>query len=121
MRNISKAVSDDSYRQARIGTAKNDASVSAARVPLLSPGSRKNDDPTPHPSSRADAEIKNSTSFLGYDPVKIVRTIGESAVYSRCLHSFTVQKTPKTTVEPGQTGGWRKSDHPKMTEDYEWA
>ena len=42
MRNIAVAVSDDSYRQARTGTAKNDTSVSAVRDLLLSPGSRRN-------------------------------------------------------------------------------
>ena len=64
MRNITGAVSDDSYRQARTGTAKNDTSVSAVQDLLLSPGSRRNvPTPPPHPSSRADAEIKNSASF----------------------------------------------------------
>ena len=65
MRNIAVAVSDDSYRQARTGTAKNDTSVSAVRDLLLSPGSRRNvpTPPPPHPSARADAEIKNSASF----------------------------------------------------------
>ena len=63
MRNITGAVSDDSYRQARTGTAKNDTSVSAVRDLLLSPGSRRNVPTPPHPSARADAEIKNSASF----------------------------------------------------------
>jgi len=49
MRNITGAVSDDSYRQARTGTAKNDTSVSAVRDLLLSPGSRRNV-PTPPPT-----------------------------------------------------------------------
>jgi hypothetical protein len=35
MRNITVAVSDDSYRQARIWAAKNDTSVSAAVQDLL--------------------------------------------------------------------------------------
>jgi hypothetical protein len=48
MRNIAVAVSDDSYRQARIWAAKNDTSVSAVRDLLLSPGSRRNV-PTPPP------------------------------------------------------------------------
>jgi hypothetical protein len=82
MRNITVTVSDDSYCQARIWAAENDASVSATvQDLLLSPGSRRIfADPTPHPPSRADAEIKNSAYFLGCDPVKINRTIGESAV-----------------------------------------
>ena len=49
MRNITVAVSDDSYRQARIWAAKNDTSVSAAQDLLLSPGSRRNV-PTPPPT-----------------------------------------------------------------------
>jgi hypothetical protein len=48
MRNITAAVSDDSYRKSRIWAAKNDTSVSAAQDPLLSPGSRRNV-PTPPP------------------------------------------------------------------------
>jgi hypothetical protein len=48
MRNITVAVSDDSYRQARIWAAKNDTSVSAVQDLLLSPGSRRNV-PTPPP------------------------------------------------------------------------
>ena len=48
MRNITGAVSDDSYRQARTGTAKNDTSVSAVQDLLLSPGGRRNV-PTPPP------------------------------------------------------------------------
>ena len=48
MRNIAVAVSDDSYRQARIWAAKNDTSVSAVRDLLLSPGGRRNV-PTPPP------------------------------------------------------------------------
>jgi hypothetical protein len=42
MRDITVAVSDESYRQARIWTAKNDTSVSVVQEPLLSPGSRRN-------------------------------------------------------------------------------
>ena len=42
MRNITVAVSDDSYRKARIWAAKRDTSVSAVRDLLLSPGSRRN-------------------------------------------------------------------------------
>jgi hypothetical protein len=40
MRNITVAVSDDSYRQARIWAAKNDTSVRTAQDPFLSPGSQ---------------------------------------------------------------------------------
>jgi hypothetical protein len=81
MRKITVAVSDDSYRQARIGTAKNDTPVSAVQDLLLSSGSRKKRaDPTPHPSAPADTEIKNLASFLGCDPVKANRTVRESAV-----------------------------------------
>jgi hypothetical protein len=82
MRNITVAFSDDSYRQSRIRVAVNDTSVSAAvQDLLLSPGSRRNVPTLPptHPL-RADIEIKNSASFLGCDPVKLNRTIGESAV-----------------------------------------
>jgi hypothetical protein len=51
MRNITGAVSGDSYRQARIWAAKNGTSVSAARDLLLSPGSRRNGEIT-HPLKR---------------------------------------------------------------------
>jgi hypothetical protein len=50
MRNITVAVSDDSYRQARIWAAKNDTSVSAVVQDLpLTPGRRneKNTHPSP--------------------------------------------------------------------------
>ena len=49
MRNITVAVSDDSYRQPGIWAAKNDTSVSAVRDLLLSPVSRRNGKIT-HPS-----------------------------------------------------------------------
>jgi hypothetical protein len=50
MRIITVAVSDDSYRQARIWAAKNNTSVSAVvQGILLSPGSRRNGKNT-HPS-----------------------------------------------------------------------
>ena len=53
MRNITVAVSDDSYRQARIWAAKNDASVSTVQDPFRSPGSQRNGEksPTPPPLS----------------------------------------------------------------------
>ena len=51
MRNITVAVSDDSYRQARIWAAKNDTSVSAVvQDPFRSPGSQRNGEKPPHPS-----------------------------------------------------------------------
>jgi hypothetical protein len=77
MRNITGAVSDDPYSEARI-VAANDTSVSSKRDIPLSPAEETL--PTLPPPTRADAEIKNSASFLGCDPVKIIRTIGESAV-----------------------------------------
>ena len=82
MRNMTVAVSDDSYRQARIRAAKNDTSVSAVVLALSSAQASRRNVSTlpPHPSARADTEIKNLASFLGCDPVKINRTIMESAV-----------------------------------------
>jgi hypothetical protein len=51
MLNITVAVSDDSYRQARIWAAKKDTSVSAVMHGLLlGPGSRRNGKIT-HPSA----------------------------------------------------------------------
>jgi hypothetical protein len=63
MRNITVAVSDDSYRQARIWAAKNDASVSTVQDPFRSPGSQRNGEksPTPPPLSSHAKQNKHLT------------------------------------------------------------
>src|ERR1700722_16053939 len=55
--------------------------------------------PAFHPPAPTEIEIKMSASILGCDPVEFNRTVNKSAVYSRHFHNFTLQKTPKTTVE----------------------
>jgi hypothetical protein len=63
MRNITVAVSGDSFRQTRVRAAKDGISVSAAMPDLLpSPGSRKNLS-VPFTRPRADAEIKTRYTF----------------------------------------------------------
>jgi hypothetical protein len=62
MRNITEAVSDDSYRQARIWSAKNDTSVSAAQDLLLSQAAEETEkSPTPPPLSSQTNETKYVT------------------------------------------------------------
>jgi hypothetical protein len=65
MGNITVAVSDDTYRQARIRAAKNDTSVSAV-VPdlLLCSGGRRNVSTLPPTPPRAlTAKLKTSIAF----------------------------------------------------------
>jgi hypothetical protein len=68
MRNIAVAVSDDSYRQARIWAPSNDTSVSAVvQDLLLSPGRRKNPKCT-HPSPTFVPNQWNQTCYMANDP-----------------------------------------------------
>jgi hypothetical protein len=96
MRNITVAVSDDSYRQARIWAAKNDTSVSAVAQDLLLnlPGLARVARtftaglPTPTPPQQTTSRWKQ-TSFSGGETVEAILANAESIASKGELHRST--------------------------------
>jgi hypothetical protein len=100
MRNITVAVSDDSYRQARIWAAKIDTSVSAVvqYLPLRQAAEEAEKTPTPPPLSSQANETK--TCYMQKTPFHLPK----QSTYTLRLSTFILPQTAKAPPEGGAHG-----------------
>jgi len=100
MRNITVAVSDDSYRQARIWAAKNDTSVPPSCRIFTSAQAAEETEKTPTPPPLSSQT--NETKHVTYKKAHF--TPRNKALTHFALNTFVLPKTAKAPPEGGALG-----------------